>query len=102
MRFAIRAWHAPRTSTQSYPRADDAAGLLVIGMNLYREFLVREEKLQQQWEAPRVAGGVAHKLALVFRAELRQCLPGKRPIPHLAIVASKPRFSNLFRELVVG
>ena len=73
-----------------------AASLLVIGMNLHRKFFMREEKLQQQREAPRIAGGVAHKLSLVFLADLRQRLPGERSVGHFAIVAGEPGFANFF------
>src|SRR5260370_36701353 len=80
----------------------DAARVLVIGMNLRRKFLMREKKLQQQREAPRIAGGIAHKLALIFLADLRQGLPGQRAVGNFAIVASKPGLSDFFLERTIG
>ena len=71
-------------------------------MNLHREFLMRKEKLQQQRKAPRIAGSIAHKLPLIFLAELRQRLPGERPVGNLAIVAREPGLANLFLELAIG
>ena len=84
------------------PGLTHAARLLVIGMNLHRKFLMREEKLQQQRKAPGIAGGVAHQFPLILLAELCQRLPGQRPVGHLAIVAGEPGLANLFLELAIG
>src|ERR1700728_4823346 len=73
-----------------------AERLRVIRMNLNRKFLMRKKKLQQQRESLGIAGGFAHKLPLILLADLCQRLPSQRPIGHLAIVAGKPRFADLF------
>ena len=78
-----------------------AKRLLVVRMNLYGELFVREEKLDQQRKTPGVARCVAHQLALIFLAQLRQGLPGKRSVRHLAIVARQPSLADfLFKPVI--
>src|SRR5258708_25612729 len=72
------------------------ARLFVVGMNLYRKFLMRKKKLQQQGETPSVAGCIADQIPLVSLADLRQRLSAERTVRHIALVASEPGLADLF------
>ena len=100
LRSGLSMRHVP--AFRLAPRLVHAAGLLVIGMNLHREFLVRKEKLQQQRKAPRIAGSVPYDLTLVFLAKVSQSPPAMRSIRYFAIVSGKPSLANFFLEFMIG
>src|SRR6266496_3801939 len=78
------------------PRLPHTRCLLIVGMNLYRKFLVREKKLEQQRESSGVACRIAHQLALIFLAQLRESFSGKRPVRYFAIVSAQPGLADFF------
>ena len=100
LRPSLRMGYVPALGLT--PRLPDLASLFVIGMNLHRELLMRKKKFQQQRKAPRVAGGVAHQLPLIFFTELCQRLSGERPVRDFAIVSREPGLADFLPELAIG
>src|SRR5579862_3807716 len=83
------------------PRLPYPQSLTIVRMHLDRKFFMREKELQKQGKPPLVARRLAHQLALILLAQLRQCFAGERPIGHLAFIPAQPRLANLFRKLMV-